>query len=111
MCYPSVIELVEEIIHEQVATVQRSTLESSDLVEIISVWYEYEWRHLEQKRVEYNHYLSRLYYIYVVLHFIISNNGYKDSQNVKTHILDEIDHSFLDNPRPQMILTGPRHEV
>lgn len=42
MGYPSVIELVEEIIHEQVATVQRSTLESSDLVNIISVWYEYE---------------------------------------------------------------------
>gem|GEM_PF-1823959 len=42
MCYPSVIELVEEIIQEHVATVQRSTLESSDLVDIISVWYEYE---------------------------------------------------------------------
>ncbi|MGH9924191.1 MAG: hypothetical protein ACRD5J_08425 [Nitrososphaeraceae archaeon] len=32
---------------------------------------------MEHKRVEYNHYLSGLYYIYVVLHFIISNNGYR----------------------------------
>jgi hypothetical protein len=38
VCYPSVIVLLEEIIHEQVATVQRSTLELSDLVDMISVW-------------------------------------------------------------------------
>jgi hypothetical protein len=38
MHYPSVIILVEEIIHEQVARVQRSTLELSDLVDMISVW-------------------------------------------------------------------------
>jgi hypothetical protein len=55
MRYPSVLILVDEIMHEQVATVQRSTLESSDLVDMISVWYSYEWRHLEQKRWEYNH--------------------------------------------------------
>ena len=36
--YPSVIVLVEDIIHEQVATVQRSTWELSDLVDMISVW-------------------------------------------------------------------------
>jgi hypothetical protein len=38
MHYPSVIILVEEIIHEQVARVQRSTLELSDRVDMISVW-------------------------------------------------------------------------
>jgi hypothetical protein len=38
MHYPSVIILVEEIIHVQVARVQRSTLELSDLVDMISVW-------------------------------------------------------------------------
>ncbi|MGA7368055.1 MAG: hypothetical protein WBX01_02930 [Nitrososphaeraceae archaeon] len=38
VCYPSVIALVEEIIHEQVATVQRSTLELSARVDMISVW-------------------------------------------------------------------------
>jgi hypothetical protein len=38
MHYPSVTILVEEIIHEQVARVQRSTLELSDLVDMISVW-------------------------------------------------------------------------
>ena len=53
--YPSIIISVEEIIHEQVATIQRSTLELSDLVDMISEWYAYEWRHLEQKRWEYNH--------------------------------------------------------
>jgi len=36
--YPSVIVLVDEIIHEQVPTVQRSTLELSDLVDMVSVW-------------------------------------------------------------------------
>jgi hypothetical protein len=36
--YPSLIALVEDIIHEQVATVQRSTWELSDLVNMISVW-------------------------------------------------------------------------
>jgi hypothetical protein len=36
--YPSVIVLVEDIIHEQVATVQRSTWDLSDLVDMISVW-------------------------------------------------------------------------
>jgi hypothetical protein len=35
--FSSVIVLVEDIIHEQVATVQRSTWELSDLVDIISV--------------------------------------------------------------------------
>jgi hypothetical protein len=35
--YPSAIISVEEIIHEQVAKVQRSTFELSDLVDMISV--------------------------------------------------------------------------
>lgn len=38
MRYLSVEPLVEETIHEHMATVQRSTLELSDLVNIISVW-------------------------------------------------------------------------
>jgi hypothetical protein len=35
--FSSVIVLVEDIIHEQVATVQRSTWELSDLIDMISV--------------------------------------------------------------------------
>ena len=35
--YPSAIISVEETMHEQVATVQRSTFELSDLVDMISV--------------------------------------------------------------------------
>jgi hypothetical protein len=35
--YPSAIISAEEIIHEQVAKVQRSTFELSDLVDMISV--------------------------------------------------------------------------